>query len=94
MMALSHTFVVCIKVTEIWEAKIADFGGSKRIATLDQTLLTKKYIGTTRWAAPEVLSNEDYDEKIDVFRYACKSLSLSFRSSFKDACPSNTRNKS
>ena len=59
-----------ILVSEAWEGKVADFGGSKRTALVDQSLLTKQHIGTTRWAAPELLNNEDYDEKIDVYSFA------------------------
>jgi mitogen-activated protein kinase kinase kinase 9 len=44
--------------------KIADFGWSRSLANY----MTGK-IGTYQWMAPEVISNEAYTEKADVFSF-------------------------
>jgi len=56
-------------VDQNWRAKICDFGLSRII---DRTSPERKKLtlcGTPSWAAPEVLRNEVYTEKVDVYSY-------------------------
>ena len=48
-------------------AKIADFGVSRE-ADLEKTM---EAVGTPLFMAPELLRNEHYDEKVDVWSFAC-----------------------
>jgi serine/threonine protein kinase len=58
-----------------WEItmKIADFGLA-RDKDLDDLAMTK--CGSVFWNAPEVLSGEEYDEKVDLFSYAMTLVEL------------------
>ncbi|KAH9152359.1 hypothetical protein LEN26_003715 [Aphanomyces euteiches] len=47
-------------------AKICDFGES-RTRSFEETMTSN--VGTARWIAPEVLINEDYSEKADIYSY-------------------------
>ncbi|KAF0689293.1 hypothetical protein As57867_019181, partial [Aphanomyces stellatus] len=47
-------------------AKICDFGES-RTRTFEETMTSN--VGTARWIAPEVLINEDYSEKADIYSF-------------------------
>lgn len=49
-------------------AKIADFGTSKYTNAAQQNMT--KCIGTSHFMAPELVLNEFYDGKVDVFSYA------------------------
>jgi len=49
-----------------YTAKIADFGLSCR---LDKGLKNTGFGGTAEWMAPEMMRQEDYDEKVDVFSF-------------------------
>lgn len=52
-------------VNNDWVTKISDFGVS-RIKEMTATMTT---IGTPQWMAPEILQEEKYSEKADVFSY-------------------------
>merc|ERR1711924_56832 len=56
-----------------YNAKIADFGCSRE-ASLEQTMET---VGTPLFQAPELLRRERYDEKVDLWSFACVLESLS-----------------
>jgi len=49
---------------ESWNTKVADFGLAR---TKIATTMTK--VGTPRWVAPEVLREEHYSEKADVYSF-------------------------
>jgi len=51
-------------VDENWNVKVADFGQSRRLAE-DFTMSMNK--GTLHWVAPEVLQQQRYSEKADVY---------------------------
>lgn len=51
-------------VDKHWNVKIADFGLSK-VQDLNKMTAT----GTPQWSAPEVIRNELYDEKVDVYSF-------------------------
>jgi serine/threonine protein kinase len=53
-------------VGEHWNVKICDFGLSR----LKQVGTTLTACGTPCWTAPEVLRNEHYSEKADVYSFA------------------------
>ena len=52
-------------LSEDWTVKLSDFGLSR--AMENQLHLTR--VGTTGWTAPEVLSNQKYTTKADVFSF-------------------------
>ena len=52
-----------------FDVKLSDYGISKRITT---TQRTKRNVGYIYTKAPEVLREEDYDEKADLWRYKKK----------------------
>jgi len=58
-----------VLIGEHWNAKVADFGLCKIIQSWEET---SKYTpcGTPKWAAPEVLRNEQYTTKADVYSFA------------------------
>jgi len=58
-----------VLIGEFWNAKVADFGLCKIIQSWEET---SKYTpcGTPKWAAPEVLRNEIYTTKADVYSFA------------------------
>ena len=60
-----------ILISEDWRAKLANFSA---VNTLEQ--MTSTQVGTPFWAAPEILNNEKYDEKVDVFSYAMSMLEI------------------
>jgi len=53
-------------VDDNWQVKLADFG----LATVKSRTFAKTMCGTTGWVAPEVLAEEGYTEKADVYSYA------------------------
>ena len=56
-----------VLVDDGWTAKLADFGASRE-ASLAQTM---ELAGTPLFMAPEMLRREHYDEKVDVWSFAC-----------------------
>ncbi|KAL6080092.1 putative serine/threonine-protein kinase SIS8 [Balamuthia mandrillaris] len=54
-------------VDENWKVKVCDFGLSKIVAETFSATLTS--CGTPCWTAPEVLRNERYTEKADVYSF-------------------------
>jgi serine/threonine protein kinase len=55
-------------VDENWKVKVCDFGLSKIMEnTSDTNNMTA--CGTPSWTAPEILRNEKYTEKADVYSY-------------------------
>jgi len=67
-----------VLIGEYWTAKVADFGLSKIIQSWEET---SKYTpcGTPKWAAPEVLRNEIYTTKADVYSFAIILWEMSTR---------------
>ncbi|ETW07313.1 TKL protein kinase, variant [Aphanomyces invadans] len=55
-----------VLVDSVKGAKICDFGES-RARTFEETMTSN--VGTARWIAPEVLINEDYSEKADIYSF-------------------------
>ncbi|KYQ99761.1 leucine-rich repeat-containing protein (LRR) [Tieghemostelium lacteum] len=53
-------------VDDNWQVKVADFG----LATVKSNTFAKTMCGTTGWVAPEVLAEEGYTEKADVYSFA------------------------
>jgi serine/threonine protein kinase len=53
-------------VDDNWQVKVADFG----LATVKSRTFAKTMCGTTGWVAPEVLAEEGYTEKADVYSFA------------------------
>lgn len=53
-------------VDDNWQVKVADFG----LATVKLRTFAKTMCGTTGWVAPEVLAEEGYTEKADVYSFA------------------------
>jgi len=47
-----------------WKVKLCDFGLSR----LRQSETMTK-VGTVQWAAPEILSDDRYTEKVDLWRW-------------------------
>jgi len=54
-------------VDENWKVKVCDFGLSRIIDTTDNNNMTA--CGTPSWTAPEILRNEQYYEKADVYSF-------------------------
>ncbi|KAF2075905.1 hypothetical protein CYY_002796 [Polysphondylium violaceum] len=52
-------------VEENWKVKVGDFG----LSTIEQTTATMTACGTPCWTAPEVLRNQRYTEKADVYSF-------------------------
>jgi len=67
-----------VLIGEHWVAKVADFGLSKIIQSWEET---SKYTpcGTPKWAAPEVLRNEIYSTKADVYSFGIILWEMSTR---------------
>jgi serine/threonine protein kinase len=55
-----------ILLDESYTAKVCDFGLS-RLKSQDRSMTGN--CGTVQWMAPEVLANQSYNEKADVFSY-------------------------
>eukprot|EP01090_Pellita_catalonica_P017809 TRINITY_DN5494_c0_g1_i1.p2 TRINITY_DN5494_c0_g1~~TRINITY_DN5494_c0_g1_i1.p2 ORF type:complete len:132 (+),score=12.70 TRINITY_DN5494_c0_g1_i1:41-436(+) len=55
-------------VDENWNCKVCDFGMAKLLVAQGPSYLTA--CGTPAWSAPEVLRNERYTQKADVFSFA------------------------
>ncbi|KAF2075586.1 hypothetical protein CYY_003129 [Polysphondylium violaceum] len=53
-------------VDDSWQVKVGDFG----LATVKSHTFAKTMCGTTGWVAPEVLAEEGYTEKADVYSFA------------------------
>lgn len=53
-------------VDDNWQVKVADFG----LATVKSRTFAKTMCGTTGWVAPEVLAEQGYTEKADVYSFA------------------------
>jgi tRNA A-37 threonylcarbamoyl transferase component Bud32 len=53
-------------VDDNWQVKLADFG----LATVKSRTFAKTMCGTTGWVAPEVLAEQGYTEKADVYSFA------------------------
>lgn len=53
-------------VDDNWQVKVADFG----LATVKSKTFAKTMCGTTGWVAPEVLAEEGYTEKADIYSFA------------------------
>lgn len=53
-------------VDDNWQVKVADFG----LATVKSKTFAKTMCGTTGWVAPEVLNDQGYTEKADVYSFA------------------------
>eukprot|EP01124_Arcella_intermedia_P013067 TRINITY_DN1946_c0_g1_i1.p1 TRINITY_DN1946_c0_g1~~TRINITY_DN1946_c0_g1_i1.p1 ORF type:complete len:558 (+),score=107.78 TRINITY_DN1946_c0_g1_i1:57-1730(+) len=66
-------------ITSDWRIKVADFGLSKALpnAQISQTLTS---CGTTSYAAPELLRNQRYSLKIDVWSFGIIAICLFNRS--------------
>jgi sterile alpha motif and leucine zipper-containing kinase AZK len=54
-----------ILIDEKWNCKVADFGMS-RVKFLTEKMTR---VGTPQWMAPEVLRQESYSEKADVWSF-------------------------
>jgi serine/threonine protein kinase len=54
------------KVNEHWRVKVCDFGLSRIIVQANATMTA---CGTPSWTAPEVLRNEKYTTKADVYGF-------------------------
>lgn len=55
-----------MQVDDNWQVKVADFG----LATVKSRTFAKTMCGTTGWVAPEVLAEQGYTEKADVYSFA------------------------
>jgi len=53
-------------VDETFKVKISDFGLSKIVEKMNSTMTS---CGTAAWAAPEILKNNRYTEKADVYSF-------------------------
>ncbi|KAJ5066054.1 sterile20-like kinase isoform b-related [Anaeramoeba ignava] len=53
-----------IFVTDSGEIKLGDFGVSKKLDEFNQTT---SFVGSAFWMAPELIQNEPYDAKVDVW---------------------------
>jgi serine/threonine protein kinase len=54
-------------VDENYKVKVSDFGLAKLVDSSSVSQMTS--CGTPAWTAPEVLRNEKYDEKCDVYSF-------------------------
>lgn len=53
--------------TEIEAIKMIDFGFAIFKDTLLQLRTKEKYVGTPNYAAPEIMQQDEYDERVDMF---------------------------
>eukprot|EP01100_Stratorugosa_tubuloviscum_P008023 TRINITY_DN332_c0_g2_i3.p1 TRINITY_DN332_c0_g2~~TRINITY_DN332_c0_g2_i3.p1 ORF type:complete len:339 (+),score=159.46 TRINITY_DN332_c0_g2_i3:115-1131(+) len=60
----SHNFLI----DDTWHAKICDFGLSRIIQSPGEPS-KMSVCGTPSWAAPEILRNDHYTEKVDVYSF-------------------------
>jgi|JI6StandDraft_1071083.scaffolds.fasta_scaffold29560_3 serine/threonine protein kinase len=62
---------IMIKLTkdksEMEAIKLIDFGFAIFKDTLSSLRTKEKYVGTPNYAAPEIMQQEDYDERVDMF---------------------------
>lgn len=58
--------------------KLADFGISTSFFTQGRKVKHNTFTGTVCWLAPEVVCEEDYDEKIDIWSLGITMLELAF----------------
>lgn len=56
-----------VLIAQNWTAKLADFGGSRR----KQMTAAMTKMGTPQWCAPEILREDNYNEKVDVWSFGC-----------------------
>lgn len=56
-------------MTDLFTAKISDFGLSKALRQNDDTAAAMSSVGTPLYAAPEVMRGDKYDESVDVYSY-------------------------
>jgi serine/threonine protein kinase len=54
-------------VDDNFKVKVCDFGLAKHLTQFDQPAMTS--CGTPAWTAPEVLRNERYTEKADIYSF-------------------------
>lgn len=54
---------------DIPAVKVSDFGLSRAFPSAPQQVCMTSGAGTYHWMAPEVLSGQSYDEKVDVYSY-------------------------
>lgn len=54
-----------ILIDEMFRLKICDFGEAHFLSSLERC-----GVGTITYAAPEILAEEDYDERADVFSFS------------------------
>ncbi len=47
--------------------KLADFGVSKRLQTISGSMGANSMVGTPYWMAPEVIREEKYDRRADIW---------------------------
>ncbi|EQC35457.1 TKL protein kinase [Saprolegnia diclina VS20] len=60
------------------QAKVADFGVARRVASKDDEVMTSA-VGTFRWTAPEVLQGARYDTKADIYSFGMVLTELDSR---------------
>jgi hypothetical protein len=66
-----------ILISDQGVAKLTDFGASKRLSDDDDTLNgCKTFSGTPFWMAPEVIRNEQYGRKADVWSIGCTLVEM------------------
>ena len=57
-------------------SKLADFGASKELQNIRSTSGAKSLRGTVYWMSPEVVRQEDYGWKTDIWSFACTVLEM------------------
>ncbi|AYV76323.1 MAG: STE/STE20/FRAY protein kinase [Terrestrivirus sp.] len=67
-----------ILITGDGTIKLADFGISTSFFTQGRKVKHNTFTGTVCWLAPEVVCEEDYDEKIDIWSLGITMLELAF----------------
>jgi serine/threonine protein kinase len=56
-------------VKQDWTVKVGDFGLSTVKTSTMLGAATANVVGTLAWAAPELLKNQQYDERVDTYSY-------------------------